>query len=195
MPVTGIRAGHSSPKRGVDMTDGVNLSRRGLFRGRLSAPRPGIQLPWSVSWDEFVAGCTRCGDCLAACPEQILIKGDGASHGGFSPRRVHLLHRVCQRLPGAGVQADNPDTLGVCGPYRGGLSGHCPGVLPALSGQLRAAGHPFSPGWGAYPPQHPCRVVQRLRACVADCPVGSIRIGLSRGEGRDDPRDEPVGKR
>jgi ferredoxin-type protein NapF len=40
------------------MTDRVNLSRRGLFRGRLSAPKAGIQLPWSVSWDEFVAGCT-----------------------------------------------------------------------------------------------------------------------------------------
>ena len=59
------------------MADGINLSRRGLLRGRLTTPKPGVQLPWSVSWDEFITDCTRCGDCLTACPEQILVKGDG----------------------------------------------------------------------------------------------------------------------
>ena len=38
------------------------------------------------------------------------------------------------------------------GPISGQAVWPRPGVLPALSGRLRAAGHPLSPGWGAYHP-------------------------------------------
>lgn len=59
------------------MPDEIDLARRGLFRGRLRTAEPPVQLPWSVNWSAFVADCTRCGDCLAACPEQILVNGEG----------------------------------------------------------------------------------------------------------------------
>lgn len=54
----------------------VDLARRGFFRGR---PRPQAQIrpPWALAEDAFVDRCSRCNDCLAACPTRILIAGDG----------------------------------------------------------------------------------------------------------------------
>ena len=56
--------------------------RRLLLRGRLastaapglgSVPRP----PWALDEPDFTATCTRCGDCLRACPQHVLLAGDG----------------------------------------------------------------------------------------------------------------------
>ncbi|WP_237444138.1 ferredoxin-type protein NapF [Sinobacterium norvegicum] len=33
-------------------------------------------LPWLISQSAFDANCTRCGDCLTACPEDIIVKDD-----------------------------------------------------------------------------------------------------------------------
>jgi ferredoxin-type protein NapF len=48
--------------------------RRALLRGaRLRTPRP----PHALAEEAFVDRCTRCGDCIAACPEGVLLRGDG----------------------------------------------------------------------------------------------------------------------
>lgn len=56
--------------------------RRSLLRGRLreagaptvaAPPRP----PWSRPEADFTARCTRCGDCVRACPRVVLVAGDG----------------------------------------------------------------------------------------------------------------------
>ncbi|MFT3663474.1 ferredoxin-type protein NapF [Piscinibacter sp.] len=57
--------------------------RRSFLRGRIAdteapraaeRPRP----PWSLRpGDAFRAACTRCGDCLRACPRGVLHAGDG----------------------------------------------------------------------------------------------------------------------
>jgi ferredoxin-type protein NapF len=52
----------------------ANLTRRDLFRGS-GVARPVRRPPWTD--DNFTDACTRCGDCVAACPEQVLFKGDG----------------------------------------------------------------------------------------------------------------------
>lgn len=57
-------------------TQPVNPARRALLRGRLqvvAALRP----PWAQPEAVFTEQCTRCGDCLDACPEQVLQRGDG----------------------------------------------------------------------------------------------------------------------
>ncbi|GAA3531556.1 ferredoxin-type protein NapF [Zobellella aerophila] len=59
------------------MTEELDLSRRRWLKGGLVPLRPTNCLPWSVDWFGFTAGCTRCGDCLRACPEQIIVPGDG----------------------------------------------------------------------------------------------------------------------
>lgn len=48
-------------------------SRRDFLRARQPDPQP--RLPWAVeNWTDH---CTRCGDCIKACEEAILVEADG----------------------------------------------------------------------------------------------------------------------
>lgn len=49
------------------------LSRRELFGSRQSP----VRLPWSLPEPAFTDACTRCGDCLPACPTGIVTRGAG----------------------------------------------------------------------------------------------------------------------
>ena len=166
------------------MTDGVNLSRRGLFRGRLSAPKAGIQLPWSVSWDEFVAGCTRCGDCLAACPEQILIMGDG----GFPTVDFHRGEcTFCTECVSACQAPVFRPTIQTPWEYVAHIEAGCLATAQVFCQRCQDSCEQqairFSPRLGRVPtPGIHAESCNGCGACVADCPVGSISIGLSRGE-------------
>ena len=166
------------------MTDGVNLSRRGLFRGHLSAPKAGIQLPWSVSWDEFVAGCTRCGDCLAACPEQILIKGDG----GFPTVDFHRGEcTFCTECVSACQAPVFRPTIQTPWEYVAHIEAGCLATAQVFCQRCQDSCEQqairFSPRLGRVPtPGIHAESCNGCGACVADCPVGSISIGLSRGE-------------
>ncbi|MFQ2711871.1 ferredoxin-type protein NapF [Aeromonas caviae] len=166
------------------MTDGVNLSRRGLFRGRLSAPKAGIQLPWSVSWGEFVAGCTRCGDCLAACPEQILIMGDG----GFPTVDFHRGEcTFCTECVSACQAPVFRPTTQTPWEYVAHIEAGCLATAQVFCQRCQDSCEQqairFSPRLGRVPtPGIHAESCNGCGACVADCPVGSISIGLSRGE-------------
>jgi len=53
-------------------------SRRLFLRGRFtSAPVSALRPPWAVEEKSFSELCTRCNDCINACPECILARGDG----------------------------------------------------------------------------------------------------------------------
>ncbi len=53
------------------------LSRRSLLKANFKSYQHAVRLPWVRNELEFVDGCTRCGDCITACSETIIIKGDG----------------------------------------------------------------------------------------------------------------------
>ncbi|SFR67390.1 ferredoxin-type protein NapF [Marinobacter daqiaonensis] len=53
----------------------VSRSRRTLFLGGRSAVASERRPPWTS--DSFTDLCSRCGDCIRACPEQVLAPGDG----------------------------------------------------------------------------------------------------------------------
>jgi ferredoxin-type protein NapF len=46
---------------------------RGNFSGRSRPLRP----PWALPESGFVEQCTRCGDCIPACPEGLVKEGRG----------------------------------------------------------------------------------------------------------------------
>ena len=66
-----------------------NPSRRQLFRGDTGSKRLPMRPPWTVAEPLFTADCSRCGDCIQHCPEQILFKGSG----GFP--EVDFQHGEC----------------------------------------------------------------------------------------------------
>lgn len=51
------------------------ISRRQFLRGDLSGKRRAIRPPWARDEAAFAESCTRCGDCIVACPESILVLG------------------------------------------------------------------------------------------------------------------------
>jgi len=57
------------------MNQAVNLSRRNLLKGRaIDTPLP-VRPPGAAPESIFTDTCTACGDCVAACPESIIISG------------------------------------------------------------------------------------------------------------------------
>jgi ferredoxin-type protein NapF len=54
-----------------------SASRARFLRGNLSESRHEIHPPWAVSEQEFLAYCTRCGDCISACAQGLLEPGSG----------------------------------------------------------------------------------------------------------------------
>jgi ferredoxin-type protein NapF len=52
------------------------VSRRSLLTGVLSSHRVEFSPPWAVSASRFESLCTQCGDCIDACPQHILKRGD-----------------------------------------------------------------------------------------------------------------------
>ena len=55
-----------------------NSNRRAFLMGRSDRDTCDVRLPW-LATDRFEDDCTRCGECLAACPEKIIAP----SAGGF----------------------------------------------------------------------------------------------------------------
>jgi ferredoxin-type protein NapF len=71
------------------MATGTDLTRRSLLRGQSRASAPQPTPPWALDYDAFIERCTRCGDCLPVCPENIIKKGEG----GFPT--VDFSNRAC----------------------------------------------------------------------------------------------------
>lgn len=65
--------------------DPSRVSRRALLRGRLRG-EPVLRPPWTIAESLFTDACVGCGDCVRACPEQVLEQGAGGLPV-FDPRR------------------------------------------------------------------------------------------------------------
>lgn len=55
----------------------VDLARRNFFKAKNIHASPAIRLPYVIDDKTFVEKCTQCSTCITACPENIIIKGDG----------------------------------------------------------------------------------------------------------------------
>lgn len=64
-------------------------TRRDFLRGRRASAPPALRPPWALAEEEFLARCSRCGDCQRACPAGILVGGAG----GFPT--VDFSHAEC----------------------------------------------------------------------------------------------------
>ncbi|HRE18852.1 MAG TPA: hypothetical protein PLW86_17585, partial [Rhodocyclaceae bacterium] len=55
----------------------MDLARRQFLRARTTTVPAPLRPPWVVDEAAFTAACTRCGDCLGACPTGLLHAGPG----------------------------------------------------------------------------------------------------------------------
>ncbi|AYH42021.1 ferredoxin-type protein NapF [Azoarcus sp. DN11] len=59
----------------------MSTSRRGFLRGYIRSDVDVLRPPWAIAGGAFEDACTRCGDCLKACPTAILVAGPGGYPG------------------------------------------------------------------------------------------------------------------
>lgn len=138
--------------------------------------------PWALPEGEFVERCTRCGDCVKACPTHILVVGDG----GFPT--VDFREGECT-FCGDCVTACQPKALvrvpeAAAWPYKATIGEDC---LPRQGVECRVCGDfcearaiRFTPRLGGSPlpdidPDH----CTGCGACVAPCPTVAVRISLT----------------
>jgi ferredoxin-type protein NapF len=156
----------------------VDLSRRAFFRGR---PRPKVEMrpPWALAESDFIERCTRCNDCLTACPTHILIAGDG----GYPT--VDFRDGECT-FCGDCVAACSPKALlrapnQPAWPYKAMIGEDC---LPRQGVECRVCGDfcdaraiRFPPRLGGCPlPEVDDEKCTGCGACVAPCPTLAIAI-------------------
>lgn len=69
------------------------ITRKQFLRGDFRNQRVVIRPPWSYDEHEFVERCTRCGECISHCPENILTKDKhGFPRVNFSKGECLLCH-------------------------------------------------------------------------------------------------------
>ncbi|MDP6341931.1 MAG: hypothetical protein QF578_12775 [Alphaproteobacteria bacterium] len=91
------------------MVDEQDIGRRDFFKlgaGRaieaidrgVAGRAPGwIRPPFAVAEELFLSRCSRCDDCLAACPHQVLFKlGSDREPRAAGTPAMDLLHRGCR---------------------------------------------------------------------------------------------------
>ena len=159
----------------------VDLARRGFFRGR-PRPRAEIRPPWALPESAFIDSCTRCNDCVSACPTGIIQPGDGGSPTLDCSRGECTFCGDCLTAckPVALVRP-SPDTPAWT--YRARLdAARC---LPSQGIECRICGEHcdarairFIPRLGGSPlPTLDPDTCTGCGACIAPCPAQALKIG------------------
>ncbi|PVZ68984.1 ferredoxin-type protein NapF [Pelagibaculum spongiae] len=153
----------------------MSLNRRGFMTGRFREAT--IRPPWAT--DKFTDQCTRCGDCLKACPEKILIPGSGGfPEVNFSSGECTFCEAcvdVCQEAALVKQPEQKPwlhyAKIGEdCLPRRGVICRSCSECCESAAIQFSWAES------GVALPQLDPSLCNGCGACVSACPVNVITI-------------------
>lgn len=159
----------------------VNPSRRAFF-GFSRVDRSSLRPPWAVPEADFTTACTRCSDCVAACPTGLLVRGDGGyPQTDFTPGRAPDGCTFCGACraacpSGALSAAIDPPWRRVAGFGDDCLASR--GVVCRTCGErcpVDAIHFPPRLG-GVARPLLDAAACNGCGACLADCPTRAIRI-------------------
>ena len=158
----------------------AKVTRRQLLRADPSGRHQPVRPPWATT--HFHDDCTRCDACLPACPEGILLRGDG----GFP--EVDFRRGECT-FCGECVSACVPKALqrpdAAARPWDR-VAQIAPTCLEAQGVHCRACADPcpeevvrFRPGTLNRPPKIDVAGCTGCGACVAPCPVDAVHSAPS----------------
>ncbi len=156
-----------------------SISRAQFLRGDLRGRQAPIRPPWSLSEAEIDEICTRCNECLSACPEQIISHGrDHLPVVDFSKGACTFCGKcVAHCKPQALLRTDGSQPwdlkavlAGNCLAKRGVMCRSCGDVC-----ELRAIHFKLAVGGFAHPEFDNNRC-SGCGACVAPCPVQAISV-------------------
>lgn len=156
----------------------MSITRRRFLSGELGRRAPVLRPPWALPEPEFLAYCTRCGECAAACPGHIITRGDGGyprvdfGRGECSFCGECVAHCASGALlgPDRAAWAVDLHIDARCLALRGIVCQVC--AEQCASRALR-----FAPAVaGVAAPQLRAAACSGCGACVAPCPVRAIAI-------------------
>jgi ferredoxin-type protein NapF len=156
-------------------------TRRQFLRGNFS-PRPApLRPPWALAETAFLAACTRCGDCIRACPKAILVTEGGYPRVDFG-RGECTFCGDCLTACASGALCRTDEQP----PWRLELviANAC---LAQRDVVCRTCGEACAPGairfrprlGGAALPEADAALCTGCGACVAPCPVQAISLRLA----------------
>lgn len=161
----------------------MQLSRRAFLgaarRGQGEVLRP----PWALIEADFQAHCTRCSECVNACPTRLLVVGGGGyPEADFSPSRSTEGCNFCARClevceDGALVKSEGRAPWSL----RAVINGDCLASRQVVcytcsdACDVRAIRFQPLPG-GMAIPLLDSALCNGCGACVSDCPTQAIRM-------------------
>lgn len=155
----------------------MDISRRLLLRGQPGAAAPRVRMPWALDDSHFTEHCTRCGDCLRACPEQIIVQGDG----GFP--QVDFSKGACTFCRDCVSACTQPLFNRESAPWHAyaHISNECLTRQQVFCQNCKdaCADNAIHFQFGRHGISHPRILTDACTgcgACVAPCPTGAIRI-------------------
>jgi ferredoxin-type protein NapF len=162
----------------------VSIERRGFLFGRHRREAPTRTPPWAPAYARFIDLCTRCGDCLKACPRGILVSGDGGFPNVDFGLGACTFCGDCVRACDAGALGPATDASGdalkpwsrvaviddSCLAARGIVCRVCEEQCDARAVRVRLA------VGGAAAPVVAAASCTGCGACVASCPAHAIAV-------------------
>lgn len=162
-------------------------ARRAFLRGGRSLP-PAIRPPGALAEAAFLDRCKRCAACIEACPQQVLIRGDG----GF-PRLDPRLGECtfCGDCSSACAEGALQPALLADWPWRVTLGDGCLSLAGVVCQGCRdacdARAIRFPPGAGLGAPQIDLDACTGCGACVAACPAAALTLQQSVSQRQGEP--------
>jgi ferredoxin-type protein NapF len=168
------------------------ISRRQFLRADFRAAHSVLRPPWALREDAFVEHCTRCGDCLRACPQAIL-QADAAGFPAvdFSRGACSFCGACVEACVGAALTRPVPLQESLppwqakavidhrCLTHRGV---HC----EVCRDQCAPRAILFRPAIGQAPcPDINLSACNGCGACVSACPAGALRVTRAAHGGRN----------
>lgn len=155
----------------------MDMARRRFLQAEIRQEKVINFLPWLISVQQMHDACTRCGDCLRACPTGVAVKAEGGFPGvDFSRAECTFCHAcvdVCsqplfdlQQAPWRVVASVQSSCLNQHGVY-------CRSCLDSC--EVRALSVVFA-GPGQQHIQLNNDVCNGCGACAAVCPEQAISI-------------------
>ena len=133
----GSRRSVPSIVRNSDRVAEMTVSRRQFLRGNVRGSRAALGLPWALPQDAFTARCTRCDDCIKACPEAVIRRGSGGYPEMDFSRGACTFCRDCVTACQAGAHDSEPAGRSAAFAHRAVVADSC---LAAKGVVCRACG-------------------------------------------------------